>query len=341
MSTLVSRIWTFHVQCLCICFFSLAITIPFASMCYAQDFPAFCNLLDPNSEEYAKYCTGDPRDTGFSSESFSSTVGSVGRTSSLVNQQLIMETAKPRPRTESKQDVATKMGRMPNSIGPSLRYEDVTFENPVMDEKADIYGGTLGFAMDRDRTTYGIMIPYDHMNFDDSGIDSIDQFGGILYAKHRIPIDENKYTFNITGNANYMYSDVDFKSSEYGDDEVNTIGGGAGVSITRNGDIFVPTLGASYQYNHDDGDTGDYHTVKTGVNAGIYLTQQLPLNIYGIYTMDLTDYDHADEENFWDLGVELAYQVATGMELSVGYKKVLDYEDFESDQIYLGSVWKF
>ncbi|MDZ7762132.1 MAG: hypothetical protein U5L00_18000 [Desulfovermiculus sp.] len=338
MSKLKLSFKNYHNKYICCVLFVSMICITVANVCYSQDFPDFCDMLNPNSDVYATYCEGDYDDSGFSPELFSSTVGSVGRTTSLVNQYLVVETAKPRPRSS---DAATRIGKMPNSIGPSLRYEDVTFEHFGKDENADIYGGTLGFAVDRDRTTYGIMIPYDHMSFDDSGIDSVDQFGGILYAKHRIPFDQNRYTLNLIGNANYMYSDVDVKSSEYGDDEVNTIGGGAGVSITKNGDVFVPTLGASYQYNHDDGDTGDYHTVKTGVNAGIYLTQQLPLNIYGIYTMDLTDYEHADEENFWDLGVELAYQISTGMELSVGYKKVLDYDDFESDQIYLGSVWYF
>jgi hypothetical protein len=125
------------------------------------------------------------------------------------------------------------------------------------------------------------------------------------------------------------------------DDDVNTIGFGAGGSVTVNTDPVVPSVGVSYNYSHDDGETGDYHLIKVGTNVGLVLHPRFVVTPYAIWTSDQTDYEEGDADDYFDTGVEMAYRLDTGWQFSLGYKKVVDLDNFDSDQVYLGALWKF
>ncbi|CAN2044183.1 hypothetical protein GMMP1_120025 [Candidatus Magnetomoraceae bacterium gMMP-1] len=76
-----------------------------------------------------------------------------------------------------------------------------------------------------------------------------------------------------------------------------------------------------------------------GSNFGIRIKDNGVINLFGIWNHDVSDYDVPDE-NFFDLGFEIAYNITETFSLSGGYKKVLGYENFDSDMIYLGTIFK-
>ncbi len=289
-----------------------------------------CNLLDPSSWVYQQHCMG-----GFSEDSAHIELAASGRSANIITQQVLLPTVKPVLFTEG-----AKKATLSRTVGPALRYESARFDASGADPEADIYGGTIGGAMDiNNNMTVGVMVPYDYMDFSDSAIDTVNQTGMMLYAQYNIPLAGGRYNIGILGNTQYFYSDIEYQSD---DDGLNTVGFGGGINFTANYDKFITSLAMTYQYNHDDGEIGDNELFKTGANVAYLPNDKIALNGFAVWTADLTDYNSADDhENYWDVGLELNYAFTETWNLGLGYKKVLDLDNFDSDQVYIGALWKF
>jgi len=261
-------------------------------------------------------------------------VGAAGKTSRLVFNQLVLPAAKTR--SQKAAEAAHAVTRMPQTVAANMRYEKVDFEE--FDNDGDIYGLNLGYAVDVDKMTFGVMIPYDHLDFD---FFDGDRVGAIIYGQYNQDFNE-QLSMALIVNANYMYTDLDI--DKLGSEHVNTYGGGISSSITYDGDVFVPSFGVSYQYNNDDsGVDDDYqHLLKAGTNLGFRIKDNMVVNCFGVWNIDVTDYDNdPDDDDYFEIGLELNACISGTWALSGGYKKVVGLDDFDSDQVYLGVLKKF
>ena len=111
------------------------------------------------------------------------------------------------------------------------------------------------------------------------------------------------------------------------------------------------SMGFSYQYENDDSDiknTGinipewDYQDFIK-VSAGIRLTaQKMTFSFLCAYASNISNYsDEMVDHDFIELNIELAYNILESVSLNVGYKKVFDYDEFDSNTFYLGSNLEF
>ncbi len=258
-----------------------------------------------------------------------------GVTSRLVMQNLVMPSAKTR--ADQQKEDARKAMSMVRTFGASAYWENVDFENSG--EEGDLYGANVGMAWDNDNMSYGFMLPYDYLDFDSFDAHRI---GLIGFGQYHMELSE-ELSASFTGHLNYTYSDLDFDSS--GSDDVNMYGGGLSAAITLDKDLFVISSGVSYLYNTDDTDmdNDEQHLVKWGVNAGVRNGDNGVFNVFAIWNSDITDYDNDPDvdEDYFEVGMEGAFNMSDTFGLTVGYKKVIELQDFDADQIYLGSTWKF
>lgn len=290
----------------------------------------YCRLADKNSFFYQHYCT---ERVVFTAPATATSIAPTGRASDTVMRQLVVPTERPK--------AYAKVLNVKRAAGPVIRYENIDLDKNHSDEGADIYGTTLVFAQDMDNLSFGIFVPYDYMLFNDSAVDDIQQIGSILFAQYRISLAEEKYMLTLTANIDYFFASVDLEDDK-DDDDVNSVGGGIGASFkVLKWDSFIPTLGISYQYQNDDTEVNDHHLFRAGMNLAWLPTPKWAVNAFGIWDADLTDYDPGDNDEYWDIGMEVNFQATDTWSLNLGYKKVVGLEDFDSDQVYLGALWRF
>ncbi len=291
-----------------------------------------CQILDKDNEFYKQFCTEKKAESGYYSSSSSSVISPIGRTSEMVMTQLVIP--------KEKSIAYKKLTNLKNNAGPILRYEDIEIDKKGPNEEADIYGTTLMWARDLENISVGLMVPYDYFDFDNSEIDNINQVGIIIFGQYKIPLASDTILLTLTGDVNYFYADIDRKHKK--DDNLNSVGLGGGLSLKAlKWEKFIPSIGVSYHYTDDDTKTSDHYLLKAGTNLAFLPTEKLALNLFAVWNNDPTDYYHGDNDDYWDLGIEINFLATQTWNLTIGYKKVVDLEDFDSDQFYVGAIWKF
>lgn len=253
-------------------------------------------------------------------------------TSRLVFTELVVPTAKTS--TEKRRLAAQKAQGGVRTFGAALRTEWVEHAG---DENGQITGFNLGMAYDVDNYTFGVMVPYDYFDFDSF---SANRIGAIGFGQYHLGLTE-ELEATFTANLNYMFANYDFGSF---DEDLNTYGAGLSAGLSFSQEDYAAGCGLSYQYNQDDVDSPDdeQHLLKLGGNVGIYMTPDQVLNLLVTWNYDATDYknDYGDTDYF-ELGVEYRANFSETWAMSAGYRKVVDLENFDSDMVYLGTVWQF
>lgn len=262
-----------------------------------------------------------------------SAAGPAGRITRLFFQNVVMPSAMTR---DQKKTAAASTVKMPRTMGGTFRYENIDFDN-LEDGDGDIYGTNLGFDWTMDNVTVGMMVPYDYLALDFANGNRV---GTVLYGRYDYQLTDT-LTLGGSANFNYMYTDM---NTAFGDDSINMYGGGAGLSLTYDADTFVPTLGFAYQYSKDDSDLDDdeQHLIKLGFNLGTRLGEKAVVNIFTVWNYDATSYNiDTVDDNYFDIGAEVNWNLTDAWGFNIGYKKVADLDDYDSNQFYLGSIWKF
>jgi len=258
-----------------------------------------------------------------------------GVTSRLVMQNLVIPTAKTRA-DKKKEDTQKAMG-IARTFGAAASWEDVDFENSG--ENGDLYGANIGMVWDNDNISYGFMLPYDYLDFDSFDANRI---GLIGFGQYHMDVSD-ELSASFTGHLNYTYTDMDFDSM--GSEDINMFGGGLSAAITLDKDLFIVSTGVSYLYNTDDTDVDndEQHLVKWGVNAGVRNGDNGVFNVFAVWNTDITDYDNDPDvdEDYFEVGMEGSFTLSDTFGMTLGYKKVIELQDFDADQIYIGSNWKF
>lgn len=254
--------------------------------------------------------------------------------SNLVFENLVVPSVVPK--TEQKNKESQKQMGAARVFGGRISVDWVDVGDGA--EEGNIYNFSIGVAQDFDNYTFGVIIPYDRLNFDSFDANRV---GIMPYAQYHLELtDELKTT--LSANLNYMYSDFDFDGG--GNEKIDTYGGGLSTGLQYVQEKFELGCGVSWQYNKDDVDMEDdhQHLIKVGSNVGLHVTDEQVVNLFGVWNKDVTDYE-ADfgDDNYFDLGVEYRANFSGTWMFNVGYKKVVDLDDYDSDMIYIGSNFMF
>lgn len=253
-------------------------------------------------------------------------------TSRLVFTELVVPTV--RTTTEKNRQAVQKAQGAVRTFGGSLRTEWV---DKAGDENGMVSGFNLGLAYDVDNFTFGVMLPYDYFNFDSF---TANRIGSILFGQYHLSLTE-ELEATFTANLNYMFTDFRILGQ---DDDLNTYGAGLSAGLRYSQELYELGCGVSYQYNQDDVDLDDdsQDLVKLGANVGYRVTPDQVVNLFGTWTYDATDYkyDYGDTDYF-EIGTEYRANFSDTWALNVGYRKVVDLEDYDSDMVYLGTTWQF
>jgi hypothetical protein len=264
-----------------------------------------------------------------------SSISSSAQTSSLVISELVA----PQVQTVVEKAAAARLGSYPRTVGGFFRYEHVEFDTlGVLDLDGNIYTTNVHLRWDRNNVSYGVLIPYDFLDLQSFNAHRI---GAIVYGQYHLALSALA-TLDLTANGNYTYTAVD--SSDL--DNVNTFGGGVSVALTLDKGHFVGGGLVSYQFNADDSEAVDdkQHLFKLGITAGIRLGANVAVALFATWTSDVTAYSEiraGSDNDYFDLGLELTWNLSPTWKLTGGYKKILGLEDFDSNMVFLGTLWRF
>ena len=267
-----------------------------------------------------------------------STISAAGMTSSTLFNQVVLTKVETRSERESQQAaLAQRLPRLPRTFGGMFRYEHVDFENGASGLDGDIYVTNFQMAWDIENFSVGFLIPCEHLDLRSF---NANQIGTILYGEYSLHLSPI-YTIGFIVNGNYIHSFIDQNI-----DDVNTFGGGVGVSLTMDRDVFVIGGAVSYQYNGDDTNLPNdhQHLIKIGANGGIRIGQNSVVNLFSTWNYDVTDYQQPvnnSDDNYFDLGIEVSWSISRTWKLTGGYKRILGLNDFASNQFFIGSLLRF
>ncbi len=254
------------------------------------------------------------------------------QTAAIIQQFLILPAIKTR--TEMDEAAARQALQLPQSFGAALRYQNI---DPKYAEDGDLYGGSLAMMWDTEALTYGVMVPYDNLDFNNLDANRI---GVVGFGQFRQEIQQS-LGMTYTGYLNYNNTNVSVGSK---DDDINNYGGGLAAALTMDRESYVLGASLAYQYNTDDSNVRDdeQHLLKTGLKTGLRFGEMTALSLYGIWTLDFTDYDiDPEDDDYFEVGAELTASLSDTWGLTFGAKDLIGLDYINVQEVYLGSIWKF
>jgi hypothetical protein len=267
-----------------------------------------------------------------------STISAAGVSSRTIFDRVVLPRIESRSERQTREEELTqRFPQRPRTFGGTLRYEQVDFDREASGLDGNIYATNLQMAWDIENVSLGVLVPYEFLDLRRFAANLV---GAILYGQYNLELNST-FTLGVTANGNYMYTGI---NNDFLD--VNTYGGGLGLSLTIDHEVYVVGGAFSYQYNQDDSDTeNDYqHLVKLGVNAGIRIGQTHVVNLFGTWNYDITSYEqtaNVTDDNYFDLGITASWSITQTWNLNGGYKHVLGLKGFESNQFFVGTLVRF
>lgn len=271
-------------------------------------------------------------------------LGTPLQTSQSTSFNVLKEVLFPRVQTmaEKEQQEAEsvqRLQRQPRVLGGTVRYERVDVDDGGgLDVDGNIYSTNVQLLWERDDFAYGFLIPFDFLDLDDFNAYRI---GAVGFGQYALALSDIA-TLAFMVNGLYSYLGIDAS----GVDNLNTFGGGVGLSLTVDQGRFVGSGVVSYQFTTDDSDSDNdqQHLIKVGGEVGVRLGERAVVTLFGIWNGDVTDYNDAAgdvDDSYVDLGIEAAWNLSSTWRLIGGYKKVLALDDFASDMVFLGTLLRF
>jgi hypothetical protein len=261
-----------------------------------------------------------------------------GLTSSLLFTQLVLPEAQTTlEKTAAQGGAAPGLLQRPRTFGAMFRYEHFQGHQGGLNLDGASYATNGHLAWDQDRLSFGVLLPYDFL-----ALTSFDAHivGLVPFVQYRLPVSALS-TVAVTVNGQYAHTAID---NHFAD--LDTLGGGVSLSVTRDHEIVLLRGALSYQYNQDaTGQPNNYqHLLKFGADAGVRLGRQAIVTLFSVWNYDPTHYTNVampSRDNYVDLGLEAGLSLSTTWKLTGGYKTVLGLPHFASHQVFIGSLVRF
>lgn len=266
-----------------------------------------------------------------------SVISAAGKTSALEFKELAL----PEPLTlTDKEAKRAEAGRAvlsrPATFGAIVRYERIDFDEGGLSFAGNIYSTSVHLAWDMQKFSFGILIPYDHLDLKSFDANMI---GPVLYGRYTTSLSKD-LSLGLTANSHYIYTAITNSS------DVQTFGSGLSLSLALDRETFFVGGALSYHYNTDNSnaENNHQHLLKLGTNVGVRIGGNAMVNLFGVWTYDATDYKNVArgaDDDYFDLGVEMAFNLSKTWKLSGGYKKILGLQRFDSDLVFVGTLFRF
>jgi hypothetical protein len=260
--------------------------------------------------------------------------------------------------------VEGNFGRATSNEGESMRRGSRT-----LDYDGSGFSVALKMIWEAERFSFGALIPYDRLSLDAFDASRI---GTILFSKYDLPLNDT-FTLGFNINGNYVYNKIKSNINNITFENFHTLGGNMSIALKFDpkGEFyqaitaeklnistlsFTGSIALSYQFNKDNATREDseegrvvtevdvQHLVMLGVNAGVRIGSHFALTLYGIWNYDATTYKgslRGADDNYVDVIFEGVWNLSRRWKLTSGYKKVLGYEDLDSDQLFLEATLRF
>ena len=235
--------------------------------------------------------------------------------------------------------------QLPNYLGGSLTYEHISWQG----QGGNLYGLSGAYEREMGPFAVGAILTYKYFDYDVSEFDpfsnrtaefdlSSNRVGGIFYGKYFVLEDPVILMVGANGQVNYsIYNDPTI-------DNFVAFGGGAFCSV--GGMVGPVELTGAFSYSYSKMDVAFIqnfaHLIKFGGMAGIGIGSRFAVDLYVLDTQNLSDYvEEITGMNYVTIGVEGGFQPAGSWSLTLGYKTILALADYSSNEVYLGTLWKF
>lgn len=268
------------------------------------------------------------------------TLAAPERTQETIIQELVLPTIETKSEKEQRvEEAALRLLPQPRVFGSFLRYERVNIDNNGgLDLDGNIYTANLQLRWEVNDFSYGVLVPFDYLDLKDVNAYRI---GAVGFGEYRLTLSPEA-TLDFMLHA--LYSHTDFDTSAL--DNINTFGGGPSISLTLDYDQFVVGMFSSYQITTEDSDlpTDVIQLFRLGANVGARIGSNVALTVFAVWNRDITDYSDTllqVDKDYFDVGLEAVWNLTPTWRLAGGYKKVVGLNDFDSNMVFLGSLWRF
>jgi hypothetical protein len=167
----------------------------------------------------------------------------------------------------------------------------------------------------------------------------MNMLGTMLYGRYTLPLAK-ALSLGVNAHAQYTFTAISDSS------DLHTFGTGLGLSLLYDREQFFVDGALLYQYTVDDSAAvNDHqHLLRLGTRVGIRLGSNALITVFGSWIYDATDYQRVvsrSDDNYFDLGTELAFNLSKTWKIGGGYKKVLGLQGFDSDLVFVGTLFRF
>lgn len=201
----------------------------------------------------------------------------------------------------------------------------------VQGSQGNIYGATFGWERETQKSRYGIVVPYDRIDFDSSALDgdmiTLNPYYHYILTRDPVTISVGPYAI-----FNYQW---------YADSDNTSIWGGGlfGSMDYWFNDHWWVRLTSQVEYLDADIDFNSSNAMRFryGVATGAWITERLGGRIFYLGTISDEEFFGGDDK-FGIVGAEISGAVTDAFSLSLGYAHDLNYDQVEVHTLYLGGA---
>ncbi|MBN1516541.1 hypothetical protein JXA32_08220 [Candidatus Sumerlaeota bacterium] len=195
----------------------------------------------------------------------------------------------------------------------------------------NIYGITLGYERETDNSRYGIIIPYDRIDYDGTAADA-DSFTFVPYYQYIPMRDPVKVATGPYLIYNYTFiHDMDNASFR---------GVGVNASVEKFFNAFWVRGAVAGEFLDSDVNRVEDDCVfrlRTGGIIGVPLSDKTEVRGYVMHTLADAPFLGGDD-NFFTLGTELSQQLSDGFSLAIGFLTPAGHRHLTSYTGYIGGT---
>lgn len=198
--------------------------------------------------------------------------------------------------------------------------------------EGNTYGVTLGAEHQVGQVRLGLMIPYDHIQFEgaDFDVDALTFAPYVQYVLLQDPV-------SIETGPYLIYSRSFIQNNE----DLNMWGAGWSASAEKYWPANIWTrVGAAAEYLETDVDLGDSSVVRGRFGGGVgapIIPKRLKAEVFAYETLQSTEFLLGDKD-YTNLGGEMRLIINNAFSVNVGYVTSIEHDDNESHSVYLGGL---
>ena len=242
--------------------------------------------------------------------------------------RIFADLAPARREAATGEETSEDAGALVREIAAVLRYTRFDYNNA----QGNIYGLTMGTTREEESFRYGIFIPYDHVDFDNTRRDadslSITPFFQWIPIREPVTVYVGPYLFF---NYTVMNHAPDFIIA----------GAAMSGSVEKRFEHLWLRIGAAGEYLQTDIDHSSDHVFRFRYGGSVgfpILGERVEGRVYAVGTLTDVEFLGGDDD-FGSVGCELSARISEAFAINGGLLTSIEHEDLESYTAYLAAVF--